>query len=351
MYYSSSDKLDSVLESMFNNHASSGSGDLSLMAALESFDNFAINTLGSNYSYASEGVGSAIKNAVKKAVGFIKKFFRDLAAKIKRFWEGLFNKHKALQNKIEDGEKAVEKSIKHIEHLYDAEKMAATYSHKFNEEAVTNYCTKAKEAANAVKSSCETIKGVLTSLVGGDTGDNVTVPKTESVTKVIEKSTQALEKCEEELTKKKEEFEKKILDTLEEKFKDISAKELQALVTLTKGKLKDVSDVRAIAKEIDDIIKDNEDLADKIDSKLTAPDDDADASEKNKYEKLKAGVDLWKEVAKEFQDFTKTVCKGVDSVISGFGNKFSYYQPLAGKDGEDKEYQRYRTINISNDYD
>lgn len=323
MYYGSSNELDSVLESMFNDYGSSDSDDLSLIAALESFDNFAINTLGSNYIYASEGVGSAIKNAVKKVVGFIKKFFHDLGVKISKFWEGLFDKHKALQNKIEDAEAKVNSSKKHSGELAEAELMAAKYSKEFNMKAVDSYCNNATAAANAVKASCEKIKDVLTKLADGTTS-GVTVPSADSVTSLIEKNTEKLKKAKEDILKKKEEFEDKILKTLSEKFKTVSERELSALISLTHGKLDSIQAVDSVAKEIDAIIKENEKLADNIDSKLTEPDDDAKDSEKKKYEKLKAGVDLWKEVARDFQAFANAVCDGTNAVITGIGKVSDY---------------------------
>ena len=278
MYYSSSNELDSVLESMFNDYESSDSDDLSLIAALESFDDFAINTLGSNYIYASEGVGSGFKDLVRKAVAAIKKFFQNLGAKIKRFWQGLFDKHKALQNKIEDSEAKVNSSKKHSGELAEAELMAAKYSKEFNMKAVDSYCKNATEAANAVKASCEKIKDVLTKLA--DNSTNVTVPSVDSVTSLIEKNTEKLKKAKDDILNKKEEFEDKIRKTLSEKFKTVSEKELSALVTLTHGKLDSIEAVKSVAKEIDGIIDENEKLADKIDSKLTVPDDDAKDSER-----------------------------------------------------------------------
>lgn len=322
MYYGSSNELDSVLESMFNDYGSSDSDDLSLIAALESFDNFAINTLGSNYIYASEGVGSGFKDLVRKAVAAIKRFFQNLGAKIKKFWQGLFDKHKALQNKIEDAEATVKSTKNHSKELAEAEMMAANYSRSFNVKAVDSYCKDATAAANAVKASCEKIKDVLTKLADNNT--NVTVPSVDSVTSIIEKNTEKLKKAKEDIFKKKEEFEDKIRKTLSEKFKTVSEKELSALVTLTHGKLDSIQAVDSVAKEIDGIIDENEKLADKIDSKLTAPDDDANDSEKKKYEKLKAGVDLWKEVAKDFQSFANAVCDGTNAVITGIGKVSTY---------------------------
>lgn len=313
MYYSSSDRLDSVLESMFKNNANSESYDFSLEAALESFDNFTINTVG--MSYVSEGVGASIKAGIKKAVEAIKNFFKKYATKISNFFKGLKDKHVAVQNKIAAAGEKIDTKLEKSANLVSAKKLVWAYSKKFNDESVKEYYHICYDSIMKVKKSVDDLS---TMLIGISNGTVMDVPEKSTVVNVIEDANNAINRGKDDIKEKKRKMEKSISEEVSNKFPDVRKSDIGAFITIARDYLEDIGGLRDLVDMIENVTDENIKLAEKIESNLTKPGDDASESETSKYDSLKKGVDLWKDVAKYFQKFSGQVLAGCNSAVSGW---------------------------------
>lgn len=313
MYYSSSDRLDSVLESMFKNDANSESYDFSLEAALESFDNFTINTVG--MSYVSEGVGASIKAGIKKAVEGIKNFFKKFATKISNFFKGLKDKHVAVQNKIAAAAEKIDTKLEKNEKIIRAKQLVWAYSKKFNDESVKEYYRICNDSIVKVKKSVDDLSNMLIDISNGTVAN---VPEKSAVVNVIEDANNAIKRGREDIKEKKRKMEKTIAEEVSNKFPDVRKSDIGAFITIARDYLEDISGLRTLVDGIENVTDENIKLAEKIESNLTKPGDDASESETSKYDSLKKGVDLWKDVANNFRKFSEHVLAGCNSAISGW---------------------------------
>ena len=337
--YSSSNELDSILESMFNDHESSDSADLTLMAALESIDSVIADTVGVEYTYyASEGVGASIVEGIKKIITAIKNFFKRLGEKIKAFWAGLTNKHKASQEKVETAVMSVKehlrKSSAEVKGVSNAaeERAAAIdeiaeFEEKFNSTAVEAFVSKVTEATNEIKSSISKLNDQLVRFRKNNwEAQNAKVQDAKYYTNIIEKSIKAVQKAEDDLANKKSQAEEKLKKVLDKKYTAIARKDLDAMTTLCSSKMGRIEYLHKVLTDIYDIIEDNETLAERLESDLTEPDENATKKEKTMYDNLKKAVDVWKEVSTGFKDYVEAAVTACDKARGGF-TKVSQYVP------------------------
>lgn len=313
MYYSSSDRLDSVLESMFKNDANSESYDFSLEAALESFDNFTINTVG--MSYVSEGVGASIKAGIKKVVEAIKGFFKKFADKVGNFFKGLKDKHVAVQNKINAAAEKIDTKLEKDDNLISAKKMVWEYSKKFNDVSTREYCQICRTSIDSVK---KTVNALRDMLIGISEGRVMDVPEKSTVIKTIEDANNAIERGKDDIKEKKRKMEKSISEEVSNKFPKVRKSDIGAFITIAREYLEDISSLKTLVDGIESVTDENIKLAEKIEVNLTKPGDGASEDETSSYESLKKGVDLWKDVAKTFQKFSEHVLDGCNSAVSGW---------------------------------
>ena len=313
MYYSSSDRLDSVLESMFNNDANSESYDVSLEAALKSFDNFTMNTVG--MSYVSEGVGASIKAGIKRAVEAIKNFFKKFAAKVSNFFKGLKDKHVAVQNKINAAAEKIETKLEKNENLIRAKQLVWGYSKKFNDESVKEY---GRICNNSIMSVKKSVNDLQTMLIGISEGRVMDVPEKSTVINTIEDANNAIKRGKDDIKDKKRKMEKTIAEEVSNKYPDVRKSDIGAFITNARDYLEDIGGLKTLVDQIESVTDENVKLAEKIESNLTKPGDDASESENSEYDSLKKGVDLWKDVANNFRKFSEHVLAGCNSAVSGW---------------------------------